>query len=1688
MKKSILRNLVVAALLLGLWFAPMSTVRAQGPSVWDGTYPTTRPTGMDDGADDLTIDIYTAEEFAWIMSVPNMFLDGVTGVHTVRLNTDINLNNKPWTPSVAAGPSQSNTFDGGGHTIRNLFVDGGTYQSSNNRYFLGLFGRVPNAAHAKIQNLTVDGAVLNGSTTVRSYAGVITGSEDWMGHYENVHVKNATITASKYVGAIAAYGTSNMTNVSAENITFNVTQIGEDKPHVGGLMGLNNAGTIENSPVSNLTITISHADGTTLTNQVGALFGTAQSGVFIGSDNPIADITYNGATFTTLVGLDNRTGKVRNTTQGTSFETITDAVNASVDGDVILVSAGTYDEENILISKGIQLLGTGDGNTVIAPSGATNNSTIKVVNPSGDVLIDGFTFNNPPRPSNGATVLTSGTAIAVNSATVTVSNNIINGADRGQYNDYGLYGQGNHAAVIWEHNTLNLVGGNPLIFEQQLGSTTVRNNTVYTGDVADGSLYYSMIYGDKTVTTPQIVENNTFSFVRAGGGWSEAITFNTSPTYQWYGTDTSGHYTNIQIRNNTIILGGIKDRGIGLADRSAGAGKGTITGAVIENNTITGQEAHVNENTVGILLRGDVQGTQIKDNIFTTLANGVQLIEQLVNNTPEHEVPSGTIIEDNAFNSSVGVALKNENTEEQVDASPNYWGSATGPDPNSIVGDVNYMPFWIDPEMTQLVNTDAPVLHYSGNVNVPGGIHIWLPNTQVYLAADTVIQNESPCFVIHADGVKIDAELGAKCIPTDGADGIYIDDGLSGIRVSGLEIDGTGQTSNHGINVDGVINNYVFVNNRIHALGGNGIHFAAQPTGIPTVVDISGNLFYANTGVGVNNPAGTEDVNAQFNAWGDPAGPTGPAGDGVGDHVDSSNFTHVDLSLASSGPVWEDQVVRGPHILNIKGRPIVLKDGDTYHMWAGESDSKLVHYESTDPSFADAGAGTETTYDDKPIEVGSVTVVKEGDVFYMIAYGSTNQLFNIYTSTDGNSWLNKGLIFNAGDKEGLSGGKVDAPSIILDGTGSKIYFQYGSGTRNIYMISTGQTLSAIANGDNVEDYTFDTTINPVLRPTETDLASTMLFHPWVVKEGTKYYMYYTAYSPNVPTFRARMATSDDGEVWTFHTPNPVMQATSAEPSVVKDGGTWRMYFLGDGGKVGYVSGQGPAEFNETITYSVKANLTNVNGAEFTLTYPENLVYIGAAGDGNFSYEEVSHNPATRTISFLAYQINTMVTETGLDILKVNFAGKTAGTDLPMDLNFDLAGGFTTYSPGHSQIVFPMGLVDGEVTVFDLPTITSTYADDYYLIGDAQDFEVTVTNTTGTFAATELRLTIPAGLTLTLNDPNYSLVGSTVNLGELAANETITLTFTATFSTISTDPLRFDLYDTAVDPDFELAAVSSIATVYTKPTIATDGLTGNHLGLDVPFTVTIGNLSDMSPVTFMLDLGFPAGTVVSYGGTDYLCGTSGCQIPVTLTVPTTELDFTATFPGAYDGDVVVTLYDSLADPDRPLATETVTSVVVVPNAGTITGTITMQGRTSHAGAIMILTPPTGAPYGPYQATSTDAIGINIQFTNVAGATYTITTNTPRYLNVPATLAKTIDVMVKQSIAPLRLIGGNAVYTDNVINISDSGLIGTQYGNTGPTWDGDVNFDGVVNIRDLALVGGNYLLTSEGTSSVYNSWLP
>ena len=105
--------------------------------------------------------------------------------------------------------------------------------------------------------------------------------------------------------------------------------------------------------------------------------------------------------------------------------------------------------------------------------------------------------------------------------------------------------------------------------------------------------------------------------------------------------------------------------------------------------------------------------------------------------------------------------------------------------------------------------------------------------------------------------------------------------------------------------------------------------------------------------------------------------------------------------------------------------------------------------------------------------------------------------------------------------------------------------------------------------------------------------------------------------------------------------------------------------------------------------------------------------------------------------------------------------------------------------------------------------------------------------------------------------------------------------------------------------------------------------------------------------------------------------------------------------------------------------------------------------------------------------------------MAAAEYEFTTNQPRYLNVDDNLDKHFTITTANVLLPaLELKGGNAIWTDNVIDVLDAGEVGTKYGSV-LNVDADVNFSGKVDIFDLALVGGNYGLDS---SDVYDSWLP
>lgn len=290
------------------------------PSEWDGNYPTTAPTSLRDPLDGVQ-EIYTAEEFAWILSQPDMF---PTGVDTVRLMNDIDLANFSWTPSkgLASGSATTgDTFDGNGHTIYNLTA-GQVLLGADN--FSGLFVGA-NGSAPIVQNLAINGAQVE-ATGEHSFAAVVVAANDFGGDFINVTVKNATVKATKYAAVISAYSSSYdggayFTGCTVESSTLEVQEMpegaGVDEPHVGGIVGLMNVGTFVNNKVENLTITVTPATGFSevQSERIGALIGTAQAGVYpkvlttgdrLGELNIISSITYNGSAFTDLIGLDNR--------------------------------------------------------------------------------------------------------------------------------------------------------------------------------------------------------------------------------------------------------------------------------------------------------------------------------------------------------------------------------------------------------------------------------------------------------------------------------------------------------------------------------------------------------------------------------------------------------------------------------------------------------------------------------------------------------------------------------------------------------------------------------------------------------------------------------------------------------------------------------------------------------------------------------------------------------------------------------------------------------------------------------------------------------------------------------------------------------------------------------------------------------------------------------------------------------------------------------------------------------------------------------------------------------------------------------------------------------------------------------------------------------------------------------------
>ena len=118
-----------------------------------------------------------------------------------------------------------------------------------------------------------------------------------------------------------------------------------------------------------------------------------------------------------------------------NFSTIQSAIDAASNGDTIIVYAGTYYENQIIINKALKIQGAGSSSSIIDGNDATLTSTglIKII-ADGDVTFSGFTVKDAGGPigygsgdnklNMGITALSSSTGV-----TYTISSNKIIGTN-----------------------------------------------------------------------------------------------------------------------------------------------------------------------------------------------------------------------------------------------------------------------------------------------------------------------------------------------------------------------------------------------------------------------------------------------------------------------------------------------------------------------------------------------------------------------------------------------------------------------------------------------------------------------------------------------------------------------------------------------------------------------------------------------------------------------------------------------------------------------------------------------------------------------------------------------------------------------------------------------------------------------------------------------------------------------------------------------------------------------------------------------------------------------------------------------------------------------------------------------------------------------------------------------------------
>ena len=246
--------------------------------IWDGESKTEPDFKTDDTTGETVAVIDSASDLAWLADFVNngMISSSATrannGVNFV-LKADIDLDNMPWTP---IGTSENNfvgTFDGNGHSIKNLNIV--VTEAKEGKAYMGFLGYANNAT---IKNVT----------------------------FENVYINIPCLDidhSQGHIGAVAGSleGTSTIENVTVKgDITVYATQTANGASRVAVIAGGNAFGDVT---MKNVHVVANEGSSLIANNNVGALAGQLQGKMVFENCSSNINVTANKFFAGGLVGI-----------------------------------------------------------------------------------------------------------------------------------------------------------------------------------------------------------------------------------------------------------------------------------------------------------------------------------------------------------------------------------------------------------------------------------------------------------------------------------------------------------------------------------------------------------------------------------------------------------------------------------------------------------------------------------------------------------------------------------------------------------------------------------------------------------------------------------------------------------------------------------------------------------------------------------------------------------------------------------------------------------------------------------------------------------------------------------------------------------------------------------------------------------------------------------------------------------------------------------------------------------------------------------------------------------------------------------------------------------------------------------------------------------------------------------------